>query len=197
MPETKSEQILKELQEKREQKKKSRKRRLSRIIMAFDALIILIILIILGTNSPEREYQSTLVNFSGTEIRFSLGESPEKDDYIFTLTFREASGHSFKKKLQGSLGVLEFFDQDRLVTSRIMGNKMKQLSLNSNEVRIFSLDLPKSILNDYLKKMGIVKKKKKSIVDFSGQYYKFKAKVTLNFSEALSIPLEINHEVKL
>ncbi len=197
MPETKSEQIHRDLQEKREHKNKSRKRRISRIIMAFDAVVILIILIILGTRNPAPQYSSTMVNISGTEIRFSLGESKESDDYLFTITFREASGNSFKKVLKGKLGQLALLDNEKKILHMEIGSGMKDLLLAPNEVRTFSMNMSKSKLNSYLRTMKIVKKKKKSIIDLSNQYYNFKARVTIEFPDPLTIPLEVKHEVKL
>gem|GEM_PF-2850954 len=194
---TKSEQIFRELQESRVNKPSSKKKRFSRIIMAFDAVVILIILVIMSTRNDVPVYHSADINISGTKIRFSLSESKETKNYIFTLTFNGGSAKTFKKRLKSGLGTIRLLDGEKTVVSKNIGKGMKLLKLDADEVKVFSTEMERDFLDSYLRDVKKMEKQKKSILNLTSQYYRFKIAATLNFNDPISIPLEIKHEVKI
>ena len=143
--------------------------------MIFDAIVILIILIIMSTRNPETMYSSADLVFSGTKIRFSISESRETKNYIFTLTFKGMKERVLKKGLKNGLGTVELQDGEKTFFRSDIGKGLADLSLGKDEIRVFSTEVEKAYLNDYLAETGRVINKKHSILDMKGQFYKFRA----------------------
>lgn len=193
--ETKSEKILRDLRDQNKEKPSSKRKKYSRIIIVFDALIILIVFLIITNRGNDSEFYTSKITVKSIEINYTITEIPETKNMLFSLTLKGTDKNENKVFLKGSLAKLVIYDGLKEIHESEIGSGMKEIILANDEIRIFTNEISSDILNDYFKNIKKVKKKKRSLIDFSSRSFQLQSEITLNFSDPLKIPMDFKYEV--
>ncbi len=193
--ETKSEKILRDLRDPNKEKPSSKRKKYSRIIIVFDALIILIVFLIITNRGNDSAFYTSKITIKSIEINYTITEIPETKNMLFSLTLKGTDKNENKVFLKGSLAKLIIYDGLKKIYESEIGSGMKEIILANDEIRIFTNEISSDVLNDYFKNIKKVKKKKRSLIDFSSRSFQLQSEITLNFSDPLKIPMDFKYEV--
>ncbi len=192
-----SEKTLRRIRSNQKSESSKKKRRLSKIFLAIDAVVILILLLFFyNRKGPEHSYYSTKINYKELLIRFSISRERTDKDYLFSVSMK-SNGTSEKKFIfNNSIGKVTLYYKKEPVAEKIIGPGISGLNLLPGETKTFVENIDSRLLDNFIsEKKGLIKYKKRSLIEFDKPKVQFDAEILLNIDEKLSSTIIFEHEV--
>ena len=189
------EEMIEKINSRKKRPLSKKRRKLPSFLIFLNIFIIAVMIFHYYRSSPERQYYSTVLIYSGVQYRFSITRDVSQQ-FNYSLTVKNLQGAMARVPFRDPVATVSIRHEDSLVSTVKLGGSVREISLKPGDSRAFVVSTGVGAFVDFANaNRELITPKRRSFLSSEKRHIPLSAEIRLETREPVATVLDFKYTV--